>query len=339
MLDDVRQVILKIEENIVTFARRNEEIAGQTNLLALNAAIESARAGDMGRGFAVVANEVKSLAHDAESNSRQFRIEVMGRVRQGLETVESSFFGMEVQRLTDIAHGVVQLIVRNLFERTADCRWWATDSAFVNACTSLKPADIEFANDRLAVINRFYTVYINLVLTDTKGVVLAVSNRDRYGNLIGRDISDESWVGDSLKTASGNEYVVREVARDPLHAHKLTIAYAASVRKGGQLDGEVVGSLGVFFDWEPQSQTIVKDEPSLSPEDWKRARVMLLDRKFNVIASSDDRDLLTRYDLAIEDPVRGFTRTKSGGVIAYHRTSGYEEYDGLGWYGVVCKDI
>jgi len=339
MLDDVRQVILKIEENIVTFARRNEEIAGQTNLLALNAAIESARAGDMGRGFAVVANEVKSLAHDAESNSRQFRIEVMGRVRQGLETVESSFIGMEVQRLTDIAHGVVQLIVRNLFERTADCRWWATDTAFVNACTTLKPADIEFAGERLALINKFYTVYLNLVLCDKHGVVLAVSNKEKFGNLIGRDISDNHWVGESLRTTSGNDYVVSEVARDALHAHKLTIAYAASVRKGGQLNSEVVGTLGVFFDWEPQSRTIVKDEPSLSPEDWKRARVLLLDRKFNIIASSDDKDLLTRFDLVIEDPVRGFSRTKSGGIVAYHRTSGYEEYDGLGWYGVVCKEI
>jgi len=339
MLDDVRKVILKIEENIVTFARRNEEIAGQTNLLALNAAIESARAGDMGRGFAVVANEVKSLAHDAESNSRQFRIEVMGRVRQGLETVESSFVGMEIQRLIDISHGVVQLIVRNLFERTADCRWWATDTAFVNACGSLKPVDIEFAHERLALINKFYTVYLNLILTDRKGTVLTVSNKERYGNLIGRDISEQAWVGESLKTASGNDYVVSEVERDPLHAHRLTIAYAASVRQGGQLTGEVLGSLGVFFDWEPQARTIVKDEPSLSPEDWKRARVLLLDRKFNIIASSDERDMLTRFDLPLEDPIRGASRTKSGGIIAYHRTSGYEEYDGLGWYGVVCKDI
>ena len=339
MLDDVRQVILKIEENIVTFARRNEEIAGQTNLLALNAAIESARAGDMGRGFAVVANEVKSLANDAELNSRQFRIDVMGRVRQGLETVEKSFIGLEVQRLIDISHSVVQLIVRNLFERTADCRWWATDTAFVNACTSSKPSDIDFAHDRLALINKFYTVYLNLILVDKKGKVLAVSNKEKFGNLVGADVANQVWVRDSLATNSGNDYVVTEVARDSLHGHRLVIGFAASVRKGGQIDGEVVGSLGVFFDWEPQARTIVRDEPSLSPEDWKHARVMLLDRKFNIIASSDGGDVLTPFDLLLDDPIRGYSRTKEGGLVAYHRTSGYEEYDGLGWYGVVCKDI
>lgn len=337
MLDEIKKVLLMIEEDIVSFARKNEEIARQTNLLALNAAIESARAGEKGRGFAVVANEVKSLASDAGESSREFRREVMGRVRDGLESVVGSFNTLEIARLVDICQTTVQIIVRNLYERTADVRWWATDEAFYRALENPTEENLAHAAERLGIINQFYTVYLNLVLVNSQGRVVGVSNRRQFADMVGKDVSKERWFSGSLATQNGSQYIVDDIHRCLLHHDYMVATYATAVRKGGDLNGESLGVLAVFFDWENQSRSIVRDEPALSKEEWEKSRVLLLDSRFRVIASSDDQGLLQPFEMTLKDRNRGHFYTRDGHLVCYQRTIGYEEYDGLGWYGAIVK--
>lgn len=335
----IAKIIDNIQTQIENFANVNEKIAKQTNLLALNATIEAARAGEAGKGFAVVAGEVKSLANQAAQSSKELRTEVLEEIQEQTKVLQSQFDEKEHDRLTEMSQTLVQLIVRNLYERTADVRWWATDTALHECLQAPNGDNTAFAGERLNLINRFYTVYLNLVMVDKTGKVIACSNPDQFGNVIGADLSNVSWVRRALATRSGDDYVVDDIYRCPHHKDKMVATYATAIREGGQIGGKVLGALGVFFDWDEQARCIVQDEPNLNQEEWKRTRVMLLDSNMRVIASSDGQGLLNHFNLEHRGQSKGYYMNSNKELVAFAKTIGYEEYDGLGWYGAVVQQL
>lgn len=333
----ISSIIQKIQSMVERFVSINEKIAGQTNLLALNATIEAARAGEAGRGFGVVAGEVKLLAKQAAENSKELRTHVIQEIQAQTTVLQGQFDDKERQRLAEMAQTLVQLIVRNLYERTADVRWWATDEALCRSLEIGTPDAIAHAGARLGLINRFYSVYLDLVLTDLQGRIVASSAGDRFSRVSGAQMGDMAWLRRALATSGGDDYVVDEIYRDPQHDNRLVAVYATAVRAGGRIDGAPLGVLGVFFDWQDQARVIVRDEPSLSEEEWRQSRVLLLDQSLRVIAASDDAGLLGHFPLDHGGRQKGFYVAGNGDLVAFARTLGYQEYDGLGWYGVIVR--
>ena len=142
-----------------------------------------------------------------------------------------------------------------------------------------------------------------------------------------------------MATTNGDQYVVDDICHDPLHGDKLVAVYAAAVRKGGNTNGRIIGVLGVVFDWEEQSRTIVQKEPAISEASWRRTRVMLLDNRLRVIAASDHQGLLVPFTLQHQGRQRGHYVNDKDEVIAYAKSLGYQEYDGLGWYAVIVQKL
>lgn len=331
---NIKQIIYGIEKQIDDHRHANARINSEITILSLNATIEAARAGDSGRGFAVVAAEVKKLAGQSAEALKH-----LGTIREATSELEMRVTEKECDRLSDLGHTLVQLIVRNLYERTADVRWWATDEAFVKGLESFERAAIHRAAERLSLINRYYSVYVNLVLAGSDGKILACSQPEQFPKLAGADVTKVPWFQKAMATISGDQYVVDEVFRDPLHDNKLVTVYASAVRKDGRINGSIIGVLGVVFDWEKQSNTIVHREVPISEDTWKRTRVMLLDSRLRVIAASDNQGVLLPFALDHQGRQRGHYLNGNHEVIAYAKTIGYQEYDGLGWYAVIVQKL
>lgn len=336
-------------ERIVELSERVSRIAGdkislinavtrETKILALNALIESARAGEAGRGFAVVAAEVKLVSERITEIAADLSTQLTGSLNE--LTVLGKWMTQQVrgQRLADLALNMIEIIDRNLYERSCDVRWWATDAAVVGALEDPGADSAAYASHRLGVILGSYTVYLDLWVADRNGRVIANGRPQRYPGIIGSSVADEPWFRAAMATRTGEDYAALNVdaARALDGAHVAT--YATAIRAGGAADGDPIGALGIFFDWKPQAAAIVRGV-RLSEDERARTRCLLVDADERVIAASDGSGLLTEtFPLEIKDAARdGHYVTKGGTMIGFALTPGYETYRGLGWHGVVVQ--
>ena len=330
----MRDVIEQINDDLQRFGSANRQVVMQTKLLALNAVIEAARAGEAGRSFGVVANEVQRLATQAAQTAEDFQTKVEHRIGTSRQLVDE----LEGARLIDLAESIVQLIVRNLYERTADVRWWATDASLWQALYDPNPENVAIATERLGVIHRYYTVYSDLVLVDAEGRAVATANPTYRANVRALDYHTAAWFKDAISLSSGDQYVADEVRRSRSQSGRQVLIYGTAVRERGTTHGRTLGALGVYFDWELQGASIVANEIGLTPAERLRTEVMLIDGRNRIIASTDDKRLFTTY-LIDDKRKRGSFIDSEGRLVAFARTHGYQEYDGQGWIGVVRQRL
>jgi C4-dicarboxylate-specific signal transduction histidine kinase len=183
-------------------------------------------------------------------------------------------------------------------------------------------------------------VYLDLVVTDLAGNVVASANPKFQRKMIGTSLAAEPWVQAARQLASGDDYAVDEVKASALHDNQTALVYSTGIRQDGKQDGKLLGMLGVYFDWQNQGQAIVDKEANLPPHIAEKTTVMLLDGKSRVIATTNPSLLFTHFALAVHNgPDSGSYYDSKGHIVAYAKTLGYEDYDGLGWYGVVVQKM
>lgn len=333
MQDDILKLAFEVSRITGEKIAVIDRIMMRTQILSMNARLESTRAGDAGLGFGVVAREMGSVADEVNALSAQLQAEIAAntsRIETAGRQMMTEFKG---QRFADLARNVVEIIDRNLYERSCDVRWWATDSAVVDALQRQSPEALSHACERLATILRSYTVYLDLWIADRNGRIVATGRSHRFSDAIGQNVSTAEWFRKGMATRDGDDFAVCDIGRNIVLGNAQTATYSTAIRADGAVDGAPLGVLGIFFDWEPQAADIVKGV-ALAETERADTRVMLLNARHQVIASSDrDCSLSEVYPLK-GDADQGFY-VNGNRMTCYALTPGYETYRGLGWYGCI----
>lgn len=318
-------------------AKEIQQVTMVTKILALNALIEASQAGEAGKGFAVVAKEVGEVSGRVRTVTDAMQAGMKTKMSEVDRLAKVLIVDVLGTRLADLSLNMIEIIDRNLYERSCDVRWWATDSAVVDAASRPTADSLTYATKRLGVILDAYTVYLDLWIADLNGRVIANGRPNRFPMASSQNVSREPWFASALQTATGADFCVSDIQTNGALENRQVATYSAAIREGGENTGRPVGVLGIFFDWQTQSQTVV-DGVRLSDEEKKRTRSLLIDSSHRVIASSDKKGILQEvFPMPPNRGKIGSFQMADGAIAGYSLTPGYETYQGLGWYGVIVE--
>lgn len=247
------------------------------------------------------------------------------------------------------AQVAVDIMIRNLFERTADIGFLATDDDIrdyaVRAPELVRQRENADDSEKARLQREFdtltgslqarfhayvqkYSVYNNIILLDTAGKVLIQLDQD---NRVER--SDDPLILASLQT--GQAYVETFHRSDLVPGAAASLIYAYRVT--APEDDTPLGVLCLCFRFDNETGGIFDNLKEA--DDW--SVITLLDSDGRVIASSD------AWHIPIDAPMQlvldsDYQVVRFAGreyLAATRPTGGYQGYTGPGWYGHVMVPL
>uniref|UniRef100_Q47H54 CheW protein n=1 Tax=Dechloromonas aromatica (strain RCB) TaxID=159087 RepID=Q47H54_DECAR len=247
-----------------------------------------------------------------------------------LEQLAKEHYKKAALNLGSCARVAIDVLTRNLFERTADIGFLATDTQICSFAEAVE-ANPEVKNDpgwRLELQKHFaeyvskYSVYHNIILLSPTGEVLV----QLEGNNPVTQTTDR-LLDDALTTTEGYIEVSRPVDLLPNDATPLIYAYRVMSSDGSH----PVGVLCLCFKFQDECQRIF--ESLVAEDDW--SVLTLLDANNTVISSSDPYQFPVGARLEpIADDACHIIRFSGREYLATSRKAHpYQGYAGPGWVG------
>lgn len=280
-------------------------------------------------------SSLSRLSSDASAGSD------LGRARQDFASLSDEMMcGLESESLRNAldnlgskAQVCIDILVRNLFERTADIGFLAIDeiiAQYLDQADSLTRAEMEA---RLYEYASKYSVYCDIFLFDTQGHLRAslTSRPDNPEFLV--DSQDAAFLQTvQASTAPYVEhYAPHHFCTDPAAARSSTLLYAHRVES----DRAVVGTLCLQFNLSDEMPAIFNAiQGAAAPDDG--TVVALVDAQGGVIGTNDPLQLPIGWHIP-QARQAGTTTVRHLGreyLLVVRDTHGFQGYTGPGWRGL-----
>ena len=226
----------------------------------------------------------------------------------------------------------IDIMDRNLYERANDCRWWALTRYFKeqigNKDLLQDQSVLKQLDHILKGINDLYTVYTNLILFDTKGIILSVSNENEK-DLVGTNM-DNNFVNKVLHLSNSQSYHVSEFDETRFYNEKRSYIYGAVIKS---YSNTPIGGIAIVFNSTEEFKDMLN---GIVPD--QRSHALFIEKKNNMVISISDNspfligDIL---DTSFDKYIKINNGEQRSGIVIYQDTlyavgatcsEGYREY-------------
>ena len=235
--------------------------------------------------------------------------------------------GTVLAELATKAQYVTEIVVRNLYERTADVGFLATDRELCAFVAGLDD-DADAIRLRLRAYRSKYTVYDEIILLDLAGNILV--QIDETTPLEG---SHDPLIAQTL---ASDQYVETFRHSDLRPAKREALIYSRRMRHPET--GAVVGVLCLCFAFEAEMARIF----ATHRDNEERSNMLLLDAGNRVIASADQLWIPLGAQVPVNHAVTPCLMMYAGReyLVRTFTSAGYQGYPGpAGWQGQVMVPL
>jgi chemotaxis signal transduction protein len=232
------------------------------------------------------------------------------------------------QEMTSKAQVTINILVRNLFERTADIGFLSTDEDIRAFAKNSADSDARAAlQRRFEEYVRKYSVYSDIILLNPQGHILA-----RLNEKASVDQSVDPLIHEAMTAKAA--YIEKFGESDLVPDQKRSLIYAFRVT---DTTGTVLGVLCLCFRFENEAELIFSN--LAAEDDW--SVITILDQTGVVIASSDPHHIPIGARLSLQhDSECQIVRFGAVQYIAASRAAQpYQGYGGPPWYGHVMVPL
>lgn len=244
---------------------------------------------------------------------------------QLVSTLAAENLNKVAREVSGKAQVVVDIVIRNLYERTADVGFLATDTD-IRRFLRGDGVSRETIEQRLREYIAKYSVYDEILVLSPDGEVRA---HLESANRVSR--SHDPLIAQTL---AADDYVETFRKTDLMPARSRALIYS---RRIDDEEGEALGVLCLSFRFDNEMDGIFR----AFKRKQDRSLMLLLDAEGAVIASSDEDHVAIGKSLQVT--ADGKSRVLEYGgreyIASTCRTHGYQGYTGLGWLGHVMVPV